>query len=174
MREFLYRISYDGFIDWLHDYNKVRRIIIRWEGSGSEQYKYDNKERYSEALKWYKDYLAYKNLLNDDEIKFVEEIIRHRTPETNAGANMAYAKWKCGVVNAGKYSPVEISNEEVGKAITEAREFRCLTRTQVAGILGISYNTFKMYENGKRTLPFDIYYKLKQFLEINIDSSDAL
>ncbi len=60
-----------------------------------------------------------------------------RTPETNAGANMAYAKWRCEVVNSGKYSPVEISNEEVGKAITEAREFRCMTRTQVAGILGI-------------------------------------
>ncbi len=39
MRGFLYRISYDGFIDWLHDYNKVRRIIIGWEGSGSGQYK---------------------------------------------------------------------------------------------------------------------------------------
>ena len=166
MRQFLYRISYDGFIDWLHDYNKVRRIIIAWESSTYGPYKEDNREAYSEALKWYKDYLGYIKLIKDDERAFVEEIIKHRTPETNAGANMAYAKWKCGVVNSGKYSPIEISNEEIGRAITEAREFRCMTRTQVAGILGISYNTLKMYEHGKRTLPFDVYYKLKQFLDL--------
>lgn len=168
MRQFLYRINYDGFIDWLHDYNKVRRIIIGWEASTYTPYKEDNREVYSEALKWYKDYLVYIKLLKDNERAFVEAMIRHHLPEIHGGGQSAYEKWKYGIVNSGKYSPKEISNEEVGKAITEAREFRCLSRTQVAGILGISYNTLKMYETGKRTLPFDVYYKLKQFLEITL------
>lgn len=168
MRQFLYRINYDGFIDWLHDYNKVRRIIIAWESSTYGPYKEDNREAYSEALKWYKDYLIYIKLLKDNERAFVEAVIRHHVPEIHGGGNLAYEKWKYGIVNSGKYSPKEISNEEVGKAITESREFRCLSRTQVAGILGISYNTLKMYETGKRSLPFPTFYKLSQLLEIDV------
>lgn len=131
-------------------------------------YKEDKREAYSEALKWYKDYLIYIKLLKDNERAFVEAVIRHHIPEIRGGGHSAYEKWRLGIVNSDKYSPKEISNEEVGKAITEAREFRCLSRTQVAGILGISYNTLKMYETGKRTLPFDVYYKLIQFLDIKI------
>lgn len=166
MRQFLYRINYDGFIDWLHDYNKVRRIIIAWEGSTYNPYKEDNKEAYSEALKWYKDYLIYKALLDENEKKYIEAIIKHRTP--NVGSGLTYEKWKHCVVGKGRYSPKEISNEEVGKALIEAREFRSMTRTQVAGILGISYTTLKMHETGKRTLPFDVYYKMTQFLDIKL------
>ena len=168
MKQFLYKINYDGFIDWLHDYNKVRRIIIGWEASTYTPYKEDNREAYSEALKWYKDYLTYIKLLKEDERVFVETAIRHHLPEIRGGGHSAYEKWRLGIVNSGKYSSKEITNEEVGKAITEAREFRCLSRTQVAGILEISYNTLKMHETGKRTLPFDIYYKLKQFLDISL------
>ena len=51
MRQFLYRIDYNGFIDWIHYYNKVRIIIIAWEGSTYDLYKEDNKEAYSKALK---------------------------------------------------------------------------------------------------------------------------
>lgn len=167
MRHFLYRINYEGFFDWLHDYNKVRNLLNSWN-SFNDKVKEWHKEKYSEALVWYKDYLVYKNLLNENEQKFIEAIIRHRTPDRNIDSGLVYEKWKHCVVSKGKYSPKEISNEEVGKALIEAREFRCMTRTQVAEIIGISYNTLKMYETGKRTLPFDIYYKLIQFLEINI------
>lgn len=130
-------------------------------------YKEDNREAYYEALKWYKDYLIYKALLDENEKKYIEAIIKHHTPSVNSG--LTYEKWKHCIVGKGRYSPKEISDEEVGKALIEAREFRCMTRTQAAGIVGISCNTLKMYETGKRTLPFDIYYKLSQFLEINID-----
>lgn len=167
MRRFLYRINYDGFIDWLHDYNKVRNIMNSWKYYNDEVKEW-RKEEYNEALVWYKDFLVYKCLLNENEQKYIEAIIRHHTPDWNLSSGLAYEKWKHCVVSKGRYSPKEISNEEVGKALIEAREFRCMTRTQVAGIIGISYNTLKMYETGKRTLPFDVYYKLIQFLDIEI------
>ena len=67
---------------------------------------------------------------------------------------------------------LEIHNSEVGDAIKAARELRCFTRQQVAEILEISPNTLKMYELGQRTLPFDIYYKMIQFLEIGFKKDE--
>ena len=58
--------------------------------------------------------------------------------------------------------------EEVGKVLKEQRELLCLSRAQVAGVVGISPETLKVYENGERTLPFNIYYKLVQFMKISI------
>ena len=43
-----------------------------------------------------------------------------------------------------------------------------MNRAQVAGALGIGQDTLKCYEEGRRTLPFPIYYKLVQLFDINI------
>ena len=62
----------------------------------------------------------------------------------------------------------EITNKEVGDAIRTAREYRSLNRFQVAKIIGINQDTLKAYENGSRTLPFDVYYKLVQLFDLNV------
>ena len=38
----------------------------------------------------------------------------------------------------------------------------------MAGVIGVGTETLKAYENGKRTLPFDVFYKLIQFLKLRI------
>ena len=43
-----------------------------------------------------------------------------------------------------------------------------MNRAQVAGTLGIGQDTLKCYEEGRRTLPFPIYYKLIQLFNIDI------
>ena len=72
------------------------------------------------------------------------------------------------MVVVGKGFLKEISNEEVGKAIVKAREEACYNRRQLAEILGINYNALRLYEEGKRTLPFDVFYKMSQCLQIKI------
>ena len=67
----------------------------------------------------------------------------------------------------GKGFLQEISSEEVGKAIVMAREEACHKRRQLAEVLGISYNALRLYEEGKRTLPFDVFFKMSQCLDIN-------
>lgn len=62
----------------------------------------------------------------------------------------------------------EITNEEVGAAIKKAREYKCRSRKEVAELIGISQDTLKAYETGKRTLPFDVCYKLIQLYEFDI------
>lgn len=62
----------------------------------------------------------------------------------------------------------EITAEEVGEAIKQARLNRDINRKQLSGILGISQDTLKFYEEGKRMIPFDVYYKLIQVFELDI------
>jgi len=40
------------------------------------------------------------------------------------------------------------------------REEACYNRRQLAEILGISYNALRLYKEGKKTLPFDAFYKM--------------
>lgn len=79
-----------------------------------------------------------------------------------------YEKWLEIVGNSRLNQLYEITNERVGKVIKEQRKLLCLSRVQVAGVVGISTETLKAYENGTRTLPFDIYYKLVQFMRLSI------
>lgn len=56
----------------------------------------------------------------------------------------------------------------MGKALRKAREDLCLPRAQVARVIGVSAETLKAYENGKRILPFDVFYKSIHFLSFRI------
>ena len=44
----------------------------------------------------------------------------------------------------------------------------CYNSRQSAEILGISCNASRLYEEWKRTLPFDVFHKMSQSLEICI------
>ena len=43
-----------------------------------------------------------------------------------------------------------------------------MNRAQVAEVIGIQADTLRFYEEGKRTLPFDIFYKLSQIFELDM------
>ena len=45
---------------------------------------------------------------------------------------------------------------------------RFINRAQLAGALGIGVDTLKHYEEGRRNLPFEVYYKLVQILKLDI------
>lgn len=87
---------------------------------------------------------------------------------TGFDIHFIYEKWLEIVGDSRLNKLEEITNEEVGKVLKEQRELLCLSRLQVAGVVGISTETLKAYENGTRTLPFGIYYKLVQFMNISI------
>ena len=52
----------------------------------------------------------------------------------------------------------------MGRAIIVARKGAFEIRQEVAEIIGICQETLKVYEQGTRTLPFDVFYKSVQFL----------
>lgn len=166
MKYFIFRKDQNGFQDWIKSIKRFR-WAIRTHQAGAK-----NDEKYTEANLWYVNYLAFMKELNPAQKEFIKIKENGHVPPyslvTGFDINFSYEKWLEIVANSKLNQLAEITNEEVGKALRKARETLCLSRAQVAGVVGISAETLKSYENGKRTLPFDVFYKLIQFLSFRI------
>lgn len=167
MKYYVYRHNYYGFYDWVGDLIKIRNEINSCQNMNNEMKEY-YAEKYSQALQCYKDYLVFKSTLCKEEDDFINVVRKCKTPTQKVVFDSLYKRWKDIIIASGLVSVVDIGPEETGTAIKGAREFSCRTRKQVAEIIGISPNNLKMYEVGKKMLPFDAYFKLKQFLQIKL------
>lgn len=166
MKYFIFRKDENGFHDWIKSVKQFRGAI-RTHQAGAK-----NDEEYREANLWYVNYLSYMKSLSEEQKEFVKyKENGHIPPWTLLNGfeiHDLYEKWLEIVGNSRLNQLEEITNEEVGKVLKEQRELLCLSRVQVAGVVGISPETLKAYESGIRTLPFDIYYKLVQFMRLSI------
>ena len=166
MKYYIFRKDENGFHDWINSIRQFR-FVIRLHNAGAK-----NDEEYREANLWYVNYLAYMKELSSDQKEFIKIKENGHIPPysllTGFDVRFIYEKWLEIVGNSRLNQLEEITNEEVGKVLKEQRELLCLSRAQVAGVIGISTETLKAYENGTRTLPFDIYYKLVQFMKISV------
>ena len=166
MKYFIFRKDVNGFQDWIKSVKRFR-WAIRTHQAGAK-----NDKEYTEANLWYVNYLVFMKELNPAQKEFVKIKENGHIPPyslvTGFDINFIYEKWLEMVANSKLNQLVEITNEDVGKALRKAREDLCLSRAHVAGVVGISAETLKSYENGKRTLPFVVFYKLIQFLSFRI------
>lgn len=166
MKYFIFRKDQNGFQDWIRSI-KHFRWAIRTHQAGAK-----NDKEYTEANLWYVNYLAFMKELNPAQKEFVKIKENGHIPPyslvTGFDISFIYEKWLEILANSKLNQLEKITNEEVGKALKKARVDLCLSRAQVAGVVGINAETLKAYENGKRTLPFDVFYKLVQFLYLNI------
>ena len=166
MKYFIFRKDQNGFQDWIKSI-KHFRWVIRTHQAGAK-----NDEEYREVNLWYVNYLAFMKELNPAQKEFIKIKENGHIPPyslvTGFDINFIYEKWLEIVANSKLNQLAEITNEEVGITIAQARKHLCLSRAQVAVVTGISADTLKAYENGKRTLPFDLLYKLIQFIYLNI------
>ena len=166
MKYYIFRKDQNGFQDWIKSIKRFR-WVIRTHQAGAK-----NDKEYTESNLWYVNYLAFMKELNPAQKEFIKIKENGHIPPytlvTGFDIDFIYEKWLEIVANSKLNQLEEITNEEVGKALKKAREDLCLSRAQVAGVMGISPETLKAYENGTRTLPFDIYYELVQFMKLNI------
>ena len=166
MKYFIFRKDENGFHDWIRSVNHFR-WAIRTHNAGAK-----NDEEYTEANLWYVNYLAFMKELTEEQKEYIKIKEKGHIPPyrlvTGYDVRFIYEKWLEIVGNSRLNQLYEITNEEVGKVLKEQRELLCLSRVQVAGVIGVSPETLKAYENGTRTLPFDIYYKLVQFMNISV------
>ena len=166
MKYFIFRKDQNGFQDWIKSIKRFR-WAIRTHQAGAK-----NDERYTEANLWYVNYLAFMKELNPAQKEFIKIKENGHIPPyslvTGFDIDFIYEKWLEIVASSRLNQLAEITNVEVGKAIIQARKCLCLSRAQVAGVTGISADTLKAYENGKRTLPFDVFYKLIQIFTLDI------
>lgn len=168
---FVYRPNEEGFDDWISDMPFARKIITDYEREWDSVIKSRNHDEYQRAYQYYKRYREFKNILTP-------ELECHLVYKLRNGSWRYDFSVKTKNELVEKLLPIEcpnkesrierISNNEIAKAIKEARKFSCFTRREVAELLGISENTYKCYENGKRSIPYRIFYMLKQILTIVI------
>lgn len=168
MKRFIFRKDLHGFDDWIASINKMR-MYINAHKNGHTWIKH---EEYTEANWWYTNYLEYMRGLTEDQKEYIRIREKHHIPHidslTGKDCRFMYERWLEVVANFKLNKVKEITNKEVGDAIKAAREYRGLNRAQVAGVIGIGQDTLKCYEEGRRTLPFDVYYKLIQIFEFDI------
>lgn len=166
---YIFRKNLNGFYDWLHSINKFKRDIKSYYITSSPSYKNYIKPRYLQAKIRYNEFLEFKNQLDLLELNYINAIIGRHNPKYGINTlRRIYDLWVNIVFRNQKFELKSISKKEIGIAILNARSLCCMSRKQVAEILEISEETYRSYEIGERKLPFEIYYKLKQFLEIEL------
>ena len=163
MKRFIFRKDWNGFMDWMKSINRMRWTITQYKkGAKLED------GVYTEANWWYTNYLEYMKGLSENEKEWIRAHEKHHMPDYAVDNKSLFNRWLDIVGNFKLNQLHEITNKEVGDAIRTAREYRSLNRVQVAKIIGINQDTLKAYENGSRTLPFDVYYKLVQLFDLNV------
>ena len=166
MKNFIFRKDWNGFEDWIKSIKEFRWVIKGYKCGAK------NQKEYTEANWWYANYLEYMKGLDKNQKEYIKSKENGHIPDWHKSVGIdldfMFNRW-LEVVGDFKLNRLEeISNEEVGAAIKKAREHRCMNRAQVAGVIGIGADTLKCYEEGRRTLPFNIYYKLIQLFEFDI------
>ena len=166
MKHYVFGDTVKGFIDYLRSIWRMKADIKNYEYSRNEVYKQYRYQDYREAKERYEQFKEFRKILFENELATIEAIMKHEEYD-DALLYAIYDKWHFFMFVINKGFLEEISNEQVGKAIVEARKEACYNRRQLAEILGISYNAMRLYEEGKRTVPFDVFYKMAQCIELN-------
>ena len=171
MKYFIFRKDQIGFNDYLASTSSFRLIIRQYEDSGEER-RAGLKEQFLEAFEWYQRYLAFCKLLTDKQREFVRIKASHKIPPYSLldgfEINEIYQTWLLAIANGSMNNLEEVSAVEFGKLLYSKRNERRYSRKELADIIGISQESMKAYENGTRTMPLDVYYKLKQLLDLKI------
>lgn len=134
-------------------------------GYQKSQYYNDHKSHLDE----YKIILEYKSKLNKTQlIIFDKYLTRHHVVPNDLHFSQfdyqeMYNLWvEVRFSNKNILVIKDYTNEELGTLIFNAREYDGRTRIEVADIIGISPNTLKMYEEGKRMIPSNVMLMLNQ------------
>ena len=165
MKHYVFGDTVKGFIDYLRSIWRMKADIKNYEYSRNAEYKQYRYEDYREAKERYEQFKEFKKVLFDNELGTIEAVMKHEEYD-DVLLHAIYDKWHFFMFVINKGFLKEISNEQFGKAIVEARTEACYNRRQLAEILGISYNALRLYEEGKRTLPFGIFFKMVQFIDL--------
>ena len=167
MKHYVFGDTVKGFIDYLRSIWRMKADIKNYEYSRYEECMRYRYKYYREAIEGYVQFKEFRKVLFENELATIEAVMKHEEYD-DVLLHAIFDKWHFFMFVINKGFLEEISNEQVGKAIVEARTEACFNRRQLAEILGISYNALRLYEEGKRTVPFNVFYKMSQFLELKI------
>jgi hypothetical protein len=149
MKHYVFGDTVKGFIDYLRSIWRMKADIKKYEYSRNEEYKRYRYQDYREAKERYEQFKEFRKVLFENELATIEAVMKHEEYD-DVFLHAIFDKWHFFMFVINKGFLEEISNEQVGKAIVEARTEACFNRRQLAEILGISYNALRLYEEGKK------------------------
>ena len=170
-KKLVFEDSKHGFIHWCGCINKIKIRAVAANAVSKDKAPDVPKYWRNEQLTYLKTMKVLESL-NDRELAFVRVIRNKKTPSASlyhlVSVDTMYYKWRKIMFSDKHNCLVPLTKNEIGNAIRKARKDMCLTRVEVAALIGIPANTLKAYEEGRRMLPFNIFYLLYQFLDISL------
>lgn len=170
-KEFVFEHTMRGFYQWCRSISEIKRKMA--EVIASEKIRGNDVPNFWGNIK--STYIKTKqiiSLFNEAQKGYLQCYINHTLPTRDlyelANPFQMYDIWADIMFKDRGATIRPISKEEIGEAIKKARLFQNRTLVSAAKLCRISPNTLKAYESGKRMLPFDVFYKLNQFLDIKI------
>ena len=167
MKKCIFRKNAHGFDEWC---NCIRRITCdvtycHAHFDSSKEYRCLYKNEFNE----YKIVLEFKKQLTERQLIFFENYLtrHHVVPKEykftlDEYKQMVEAWISLRFENKRIIQIKEYSSAELGSMIKKARVYDGRTRIEVGDIIGISPNTLKMYEEGKRMIPSNVFLMLNQ------------
>ena len=166
MKKYVFEKSIRGMERYFKSINKIRTTRYAYLNTTCESYRESIKDEFNQANSAYKNYLNFIKMVTADERVFIDSLIHHHISPIHISEELLFQKWLRFVYYPMKFYPVEVDLIELGNRIKEARESICLSKDELAGILGISPRSIEAYENGNRAMPIDIYLKIISFVPV--------
>lgn len=168
MKKCIFRKNIFGFGEWCNYVRTIMNYASNYNScTGNQKLQYYNDHK--TLLDEYKIILEYKRRLNAKQILVFDNYLtrHHIVPNELHFSQFDYQEmynlWvEVRFSNKNILVIKDYSSEELGTLIFNAREYDERTRIEVANIIGISPNTLKMYEEGKRMIPSNVFLMLNQ------------
>lgn len=180
MKKCIFRKNIFGFDEWCKHVRYISNCMSSYN-SMSDAYKKIYYKENADKFEEYKILLEYKKRLSEKELFVFENYLtRHHVVPYSMDFNQFDYQKMCDLWIEVRFSNTRIltikeyTAEQLGKLIKGAREYDGRTRIEVAEIIGISPNTLKMYEDGKRMITAEVFLALNQLYGEIIDLKKSL
>ena len=175
MRKHYFFKSTEDFFKWYKAYIRSKDFIRMYKYHYTIKLKFDEYEAFKQANEIVQEYKIFMCSLSESDKEYVNRCfsIRHFIyPEFYSHPEIL-ENWKIIVIDSKKHEFKDIDLVLLGKALKEKRNLCSFYRSEAARLLGISDNTLRSYEDGKREIGITLFYKLMQLYEVG-DISDFL
>lgn len=179
MKKCIFRKNIFGFGEWCDYVRPIMNQVNSYNSCLSET-KAEYYSLYENQLNEYKIIIEYKKKLNEKQLMVFDKYLtrHHIVPNEIKFSRTDYLEmfdiWLDVRFSNNKIINIkDYSSDELGKLIFESRLYDGRNRIEVAEIIGISPNTLKMYEEGKRMIPANVFLMLNQIYGKVINLNDC-
>lgn len=159
------------FYKWCRLIPRCQFIVKNYKYASLEIRK-SNSINYQEAELIVNQYIVLSASLKPDQLVLLNNYyITHKTPPMDKQFHLIeiYNNWLEVIFPNGQNRLEKIDKKRVGEFIKKARIESGYNKEEVAGLVGISPATLRVYENGDVLVPLDVLFLLKQIYEISFE-----